>query len=166
MSQPRAAEGKVYRSVEQITEVLAPSRPGLRIVFTNGCFDILHVGHVSYLERARDLADILVVGVNSDESARRLSKGPDRPVNQEGDRCRVLAALECVDYVTAFTHDTPRETLAVLRPDIHCKGGDYRPENLPEGDVVASYGGRIVILPFVQGYSTTAILKRAKSQSS
>ena len=166
MTHCRTANAKIFPSAEDLARVLAPLRAGARLVFTNGCFDILHVGHVEYLEEARSLGDFLAVGVNSDASVRRLNKGPDRPVNREEDRCRVLAALECVDFVTIFAEDTPREILALLKPDTHCKGGDYRPEDLPEQEIVVANGGRVVILPFVTGYSTTAILKRAKSQDS
>lgn len=132
-------------------------RPG--IVFTNGCFDILHKGHIHTLCRARELGDLLVVGLNSDESVRRL-KGPSRPVNSQADRAFVLAALSCVDYVTYFSEDTPVETILELSPAVHVKGGDYRAEDLPEKTAVESRGGKIVVLPFEKGYSTTQILER------
>ncbi|MEQ9365846.1 MAG: D-glycero-beta-D-manno-heptose 1-phosphate adenylyltransferase [Leptospirales bacterium] len=130
------------------------------IVFTNGVFDLLHSGHVTYLNRARDLGHALVMGVNSDASVRRLNKGPERPLNALADRMLVLAGLACVDYLVAFEEDTPVETLEILRPQIHCKGGDYRPEDLPETATVEGYGGRVVVLPFVPGYSTTDLVKR------
>lgn len=157
------SSAKIRENRAQLKEDLAALDPNSTVVFTNGCFDILHVGHVDYLERARALGHVLVVAVNSDESVRRLGKGPDRPVNAAPDRCRVLAALECVDHVTVFGEDTPQETLALLQPHIHCKGGDYRAEELPEYETVSQYGGRVVILPFVPGYSTTSILHKAKS---
>ena len=149
---------RYYPEREKLKERLDELAPKKRIVFTNGCFDLLHVGHVSYLSRARDLGDVLVVGVNSDESVRSLNKGPNRPVNAAEDRCLVLAGLACVDYVTIFSESTPIETLKLLRPHIHVKGGDYKAEDLPERAVIESYGGKIVIIPFVPGYSTTSIL--------
>lgn len=154
---------KLYSSAKELAPTLGAIRGQKQIAFTNGCFDLLHVGHVTYLERARSLADVLIVGVNSDASARRLNKGPNRPVNDQIARARVLCALECVSYVLVFDEDTPAEVLGVLRPDIHCKGGDYTAAQLPEASVVASYGGRIEIIPFVDGFSTTDILRRAKT---
>ena len=137
---------------------------GKAVVFTNGCFDILHVGHIRYLEHAKSLGNYLVIGINSDDSVRKL-KGPARPLNSEMDRAEVVAALQAVDYVTLFTEDTPEEIIAELRPDIHVKGGDYRIEDLPEADVVHGYGGKVVILPFVDGKSTTSIVERIKDTS-
>ncbi len=163
MTGPWPTTNKVFSSREDLARHLESIRAGRRFVFTNGCFDILHVGHVTYLEQARELGDGLIVAVNSDASVRRLGKEPGRPINSQRDRCRILAALACVDLVLTFDEDTPRETLLIIRPDIHCKGGDYKPDTLPEADAVRSYGGRIVILPFVSGYSTTALLARAKS---
>ncbi len=135
-------------------------RRGKTLVFTNGVFDILHAGHVDYLEGARALGDMLVVGLNTDASARRLGKGPDRPVNSLEDRARVIGALRCVDAVLAFDEDTPVNLIAKLKPDIHVKGGDYQPQALPETPVVEAYGGTVVILPFLPGRSTTSILKK------
>lgn len=129
------------------------------IVFTNGCFDIIHRGHVDYLTRARSLGDLLIVGVNTDESVRRL-KGSGRPVVEQDDRAFVLAALACVDAVTLFDEDTPAELIAALLPDVLVKGGDYTPDQVVGRDVVESHGGRLVLLPFVTGRSTTAILQR------
>jgi rfaE bifunctional protein nucleotidyltransferase chain/domain len=133
-------------------------RASRRVVFTNGVFDILHAGHVRLLAQARALGDVLVVGVNTDASVRRLAKGPGRPVNPLADRLRVLAALACVDAVTAFGEDTPERLLRLLRPEILVKGADYRP-----GQVAgASHAGKVVLLPLVKGRSTTAILERAR----
>lgn len=134
---------------------------GQTVVFTNGCFDLLHVGHVQTLSRARAEGDRLVVGVNSDESVRRL-KGARRPVNPEADRAALLAALRCVDAVVIFAEDTPVETLEVLRPDIHVKGGDYKVEELPEAETVRAYGGRIVLIDLVPGRSTTSMIERSR----
>jgi D-beta-D-heptose 7-phosphate kinase/D-beta-D-heptose 1-phosphate adenosyltransferase len=122
------------------------------LVFTNGCFDVLHVGHIQYLEQSKNLGDRLIVGLNSDESVRRL-KGPTRPVNGQDDRRRMLKALRCVDEVVIFYDDTPYDLIVSLEPDIITKGGDYRPED------VVGYGlSRVVILPYVDGKSTTRIL--------
>jgi len=136
-----------------------------RLVFTNGVFDLLHPGHVSYLAEARALGDLLVVAVNGDASARRLSKGPDRPLVPALDRGYLLAALECVDIVTFFDEDTPRELIARLLPDILVKGGDYTPEGVAGGQEVAAAGGVVRILPFLPGYSTTELVRRIRSGS-
>lgn len=130
-----------------------------RVVFTNGCFDILHRGHVAYLTQARALGDRLVVGINTDRSVRRL-KGAGRPVVEQDDRAYVLAALACVDAVTLFDEDTPQELIAALVPDVLVKGGDYAPEQVVGRDVVESHGGRLVLIPFIEGRSTTRILHR------
>ncbi len=132
-----------------------------RLVFTNGCFDVLHRGHVEYLSAARALGDALVVGVNRDDSVRRL-KGPGRPVNPEEDRAIVLAALAAVDAVVLFGQDTPRELIAALLPDVLVKGGDYTPETVVGGAEVRAAGGEVVIAPLVPGRSTTSILERAR----
>jgi D-beta-D-heptose 7-phosphate kinase/D-beta-D-heptose 1-phosphate adenosyltransferase len=134
---------------------------GRRIVFTNGCFDLLHVGHARYLVAARELGDALVVGVNSDASVRAL-KGPARPLVPEGERAELLAALRAVDYVTLFPEPTPEAVIELLRPDIHVKGGDYRLEDLPEAESVRRAGGRVVLLPFTAGRSTTALVERIR----
>jgi D-beta-D-heptose 7-phosphate kinase / D-beta-D-heptose 1-phosphate adenosyltransferase len=127
----------------------------LSLVFTNGCFDILHVGHIQYLEESKKLGDRLVVGLNSDASVRRL-KGNDRPVNSQEDRMRMLMALRCVDEVVIFYDDTPYDLIVSLQPDIVTKGGDYLPEN------VVGYGlADVVVLPYVDGKSTTRILNHA-----
>ncbi len=139
---------------------LSALRGGKTLVFTNGVFDILHAGHVSYLEAARALGDLLVVGLNSDESVRRLGKGPERPLNTLEDRMRVVGALRCVDAVLGFEEDTPERLISELRPDIHVKGGDYRAEDLPESSVVQGYGGKVVILPLLPGRSTTSLVKK------
>ena len=132
-----------------------------RLVFTNGVFDLLHRGHVEYLWAARSLGDTLVVAVNSDDSVRRL-KGPERPINPLEDRMYVLAALGCVDAVTPFGEDTPRELIAALLPDVLVKGGDYRPEEVVGGQEVRDAGGEVMILPFLEGRSTTRIIRRMR----
>ncbi|MGV9615337.1 D-glycero-beta-D-manno-heptose 1-phosphate adenylyltransferase [Nocardia xishanensis] len=136
---------------------------GARIVFTNGCFDVLHAGHIAYLDEAKRLGDILVVAVNSDRSVRRL-KGPDRPVNAEGDRCAVLAALRCVDHVTIFDEDTPAELLRATEPDLYVKGGDYQPETLPESPIVRAYGGEVRVLGYLADHSTSAMIDRIRGR--
>jgi rfaE bifunctional protein nucleotidyltransferase chain/domain len=132
---------------------------GKKLVTTNGCFDILHVGHVRILEAAREFGDELIVGVNSDDSVKRL-KGPSRPVNSEADRAEVLAALKSVSYVWIFGEDTPVEFLKLVKPDVHVKGADYSPSQLAETPIVESFGGRVEILQLVPGKSTTNIVNR------
>lgn len=148
----------------RLRETVARERGnGARIVFTNGCFDVLHAGHIAYLEEAARLGDVLIVAVNSDSGVRRL-KGPDRPVNSQRDRCAVLAALRCVDHVTVFDTDTPAELLRSLRPDLYVKGGDYRPELLPETPVVHGYGGEVRILGYLADRSTSATIERIRAR--
>jgi len=130
-------------------------------VFTNGCFDILHAGHVSYLYRAAALADLLIVGLNSDSSVAGL-KGPKRPLVPQVDRAFVLAGLSMVDYVVFFEQSTPVELIQCLRPDIHVKGGDYTEAELPEAALVRASGGRVVVLPFLEGRSSTEIIDRIR----
>jgi D-glycero-beta-D-manno-heptose 1-phosphate adenylyltransferase len=130
------------------------------LIFTNGVFDVLHRGHVVYLEQARALGASLVVALNTDASARRLGKGPDRPLNAEADRAMVIAALQSADLVTWFDEDTPQQLIAELRPDVIVKGGDYDMATLPETKLVAGWGGRAVAIPFVDGYSTTALVRK------
>jgi len=133
---------------------------GLRVVFTNGCFDLLHPGHVAYLEEARGLGEALMVAVNTDASVRRLEKGAGRPVNPEGDRARVLAGLAAVDRVVLFDEDTPLELLTLLQPDVLVKGGDYRVEDIVGREAVQARGGVVRVIPFIPGYSTSALLER------
>jgi D-beta-D-heptose 7-phosphate kinase/D-beta-D-heptose 1-phosphate adenosyltransferase len=135
---------------------------GRTIVLTNGCFDVLHLGHVRYLEQARSLGDILIVGLNSDASVRVL-KGSDRPVNPELDRAGVLGALSCVDSVVVFEEATPARLITEIRPDVYVKGGDYTAEALPERALVESLGGRVTTLDHVTGRSTTSLLARIRS---
>jgi len=131
------------------------------VVFTNGCFELLHRGHVEYLAQARALGDVLVVGLNSDASVRRL-KGAGRPLVAEADRAAVVAALRCVDAVTVFDEDTPLELISTLLPDVLVKGGDYHLDDIVGREVVEEAGGEVRVLPFVVGYSTTKILDRLK----
>ncbi len=136
------------------------------IVFTNGCFDILHIGHVTYLAEAKKLGDVLIIGLNSDESVRRLKGSPNgiaRPLNDEKDRAAVLSALRSVDYVCIFGEDTPLDLITVLKPDVLVKGGDYTPETIIGTDVVQHHGGKVVVIPFVQGKSTTNIIEKIRA---
>ena len=134
-----------------------------KIVFTNGCFDVLHYGHVRYLLEAKKLGDILVVGLNSDESVRRL-KGPTRPVNGEKERAFVLAALACIDYVVIFGEDTPKELIETVIPDVLVKGGDYDLSNIVGADFVTQNGGTVTTIPFVEGFSSTHIIEQLKTE--
>ena len=132
---------------------------GQKVVFTNGCFDILHAGHVRYLNEARAQGDCLVLGLNSDESVRRL-KGPSRPVNNELDRAEVVGALESVDYVVLFGEQTAETLIAKVRPAVYVKGGDYTLDTLPEAKIVQSYGGRVHFVQMVPGRSTTNVIRK------
>lgn len=132
------------------------------VVFTNGVFDVLHRGHATYLAQARALGASLVVALNSDASAKRLGKGPDRPLNNEADRAALIAALGCVSLVTWFDEDTPLSLITALRPDVLVKGGDYDMATLPETQIVLAYGGRAMAIPFVDGYSTTALVQKIR----
>lgn len=134
-------------------------RRGRRLVFTNGVFDILHAGHVQILSQCRELGDLLIVGVNSDPSVRRLGKGPERPIHTVTDRIIVLEGLRAVDAAVVFEEDTPSELISILKPEIHVKGGDYVAADLPETAVVESYGGKVVILPLLEGRSTTRAVR-------
>lgn len=133
------------------------------LIFTNGVFDILHRGHVTYLDQAARLGASLIVGVNTDDSVRRLGKGEDRPLNGQDDRAALLAALACVDGVVLFSEDTPLELIQALRPDVIVKGGDYDMDALPETAVVRGWGGRAVAIPFEHQRSTTALLRKIRT---
>ncbi len=152
---------KVLSVSELCRELDERRRHGQRVAFTNGCFDLLHAGHVEYLQAARAQADVLIVAVNSDESVRQL-KGPGRPVNTLDARLRVLTSLQAVDYVTVFSEATPLELIKALRPDVLVKGADYRKEDVVGGDFVESYGGKVYLAPLREGYSTTSILEKLK----
>lgn len=160
MSTPLPPAARILSRTELVQRFGRPRSQ--RVVFTNGCFDILHRGHVEYLYAARALGDALVVGVNTDDSVRRL-KGEGRPVNRELDRAFVLAGLGCVDAVTLFDEDTPAALIAALLPDVLVKGGDYTPETVVGRDTVEQAGGRVVIIPLVHGHSTTGTLERLRS---
>lgn len=157
---PRPPADKILTRAEAVKR-LGPGRP-FRLVFTNGCFDLLHPGHVDCLERARRLGDALLVAVNTDRSVRRLGKGPDRPLMGQDARARLVAALECVDRVTLFDEETPEALIAEVQPDVLVKGGDYSEDEVIGAEVVRTQGGRVVILPRVPGYSTSALARRIR----
>ena len=159
LNAPSSLERKLLPKSAADAAGLASLRP---LVFSNGVFDVLHKGHVLYLQAARKLGAALLVAVNSDASARQLGKGPDRPLNREFDRAIVVAALESVTYVTLFDEATPCELIQRCRPEVYVKGGDYDIEALPETALVRSWGGSSVAIPFIDGYSTTALLRRIR----
>ena len=156
-------EAKIL-SAQQSVERIAGGQWPKPLVFTNGVFDILHRGHVTYLDEAAQLGATLVVGVNSDASAKRLGKGPDRPLNTATDRAALLAALECVAAVVVFDEDTPLEIIGQLRPDIIVKGGDYNMQVLPESKLVESWGGKAVAIPFEFARSTTNLVEKIRQR--
>lgn len=151
---------KVLGRSEARTLVGEWKEKGLRVVFTNGCFDILHRGHVQLLSQAAALGDRLVVGLNKDESVQRLEKGKERPIIDERSRAIVLASLHCVDAVVPFEEDTPLELIRTFLPDVLVKGGDYSEDEVVGKEVVEANGGRVVLLPLLEGYSTSAIVDR------
>jgi len=152
-------------SREKLRDILEKERQqGKRVVFTNGCFDILHAGHVRYLAQARRLGDLLVLALNTDRSVRAI-KGPERPVVSEKERAFVAAALESVDYVTFFDDETPLSLIGELRPDILVKGGDWDVDGVVGGDLVRSRGGKVIILPYLEGASTTNIIEKIRRLS-
>lgn len=147
---------KERKDLRRIIEDL--KKNGKRIVFTNGCFDLLHVGHIRYLEKGKSLGDVLVVGVNSDQSVRIL-KGPKRPILPEGERAEILSGLGCVDYITLFDEPTPLELISSLQPHILVKGGDWTKETTVGKEVVERSGGEVVIIPFIEGSSTSNLIE-------
>jgi rfaE bifunctional protein nucleotidyltransferase chain/domain len=151
-----------YNEMKSIAEKLKAD--GKKIVFTNGCFDILHAGHVRYLQAARELGDCLILGLNSDQSVRTL-KGPTRPINNQDDRAEVLSALSAVDYVVIFEEPTAECMINEIKPSIYVKGGDYDVKDLPEAVIVANYGGKTVLIPEVVGKSSSNIISKITSQN-
>lgn len=150
--------------LSQKLEKILSQRDGKKIVFTNGCFDILHSGHVTYLNEAKSLGDFLVIGLNSDESVKRL-KGAERPINKELDRKLLLENLRSIDAVELFSEDTPYDLIKEIRPDILVKGGDWQPEEIIGHDIVHSYNGKVQSLTFKDGYSTTSIIGQVQGKS-
>src|SRR3977135_1964750 len=157
------ALSRIVTRSELITIVEIERRSGKRIVLANGCFDVLHVGHVRYLEAARALGDLLIVGVNSDEQARRL-KGAGRPLMPQDQRAEIISAIEAVDLVTIFSEPTVEELLLALKPDIHAKGTDYTEASVPERDVVRSFGGRVAIVGDPKDHSSTEMVEKVSSK--
>ena len=157
---PPAFLNKITSREDAPARIAALPRP---VVFTNGVFDVLHCGHATYLAQARQLGASLVVALNTDASARRLGKGPERPLNRQEDRAALMAALESVSLVTWFDEDTPLELITELRPDLLVKGGDYDMDTLAETAVVKAWGGRALAIAFVEGYSTTALVKKIRA---
>ncbi len=157
------AQTKLLGSPALARRLAALRRRGKRIVFTNGCFDLIHPGHVRYLRKAKQLGDVLVVALNSDASVRRL-KGPTRPLVRQRDRCEVMAALEMVDFVTLFNTETPYTLIARLQPDVLVKGGDWSPDRIVGADLVRARGGTVRSLRFAPGYSTTRLVERIRKK--
>lgn len=150
------AQSKIYEADQLVKKVGSWKKKGEKIVFTNGCFDILHAGHIKYLEAAAQKGDRLIVAVNSDESVTKL-KGPDRPINVLASRLYLVASLQSVDAVCPFSEDTPINVIEMLKPDVLVKGGDYKIEDIVGAKEVTSYGGQVEVIPYVDGYSTTKI---------
>lgn len=156
--------GQVLRR-EEITQLIKNlHNEGKTVVTTNGCFDILHVGHVRYLQKTKSFADVLIVLLNSDKSVRSI-KGPTRPINNENDRAEILCALSCVDYVVMFDEDSPRNLLDEMKPDVYTKGADYTMETLPEADIMRKNSTRVEFISFVEGKSTTGIIEKMSRES-
>jgi len=162
MNTYKRLKNKILTNNELDDILLQIREKGLTIGFTNGCFDILHKGHIRYLADASDLADVFIIGLNTDSSVKRL-KGPNRPLQDQESRAISLSALVFIDYVVMFGEDTPLELLKIIRPNILVKGGDYQVETIVGYDLVTSYGGKVITLPLVKGYSTTSIIKKISS---
>ena len=151
------------KSLEDIKAIVVAARiDGKRVAFTNGCFDLLHRGHVHVLREARACADLLIVGINSDQSVKQI-KGPTRPVLPESDRCKLLAAMEMVDFVVLFNEPDPGNLISAIRPDVLVKGGDWNTEKIIGAELVEEAGGRVVVVPYIKGFSTTEIIERIKN---
>ncbi len=155
--------GQVLTQERLIPTIERMRANGKRIVFTNGCFDLMHIGHTRYLQEAKSLGDVLVVGVNSDASVRSLEKGSDRPIVPEAQRAEVVAALGCVDFVVIFTESDPGRLIAAVQPDVLVKGGDWALDQIVGRDVVEAHGGLVRTIPLVPGLSTTTLLQRIRS---
>ena len=155
----KPATSKIFDLQGLVDQIAIWRKNGDQLVFTNGCFDILHAGHIKYLEEASMLGQRMIVAVNDDESVQRL-KGPTRPINILDSRLYLLASLSCIDGVVPFSEDTPLEVIKTIRPDILVKGGDYRPETIVGAEEVVSWGGKVEVIPFVDGFSTTRLENR------
>jgi rfaE bifunctional protein nucleotidyltransferase chain/domain len=160
MSFHKLLKDKIISKEKALGRLIALRTSEKKIVFTNGCFDILHPGHVDYLFQARDQGDYLVLGLNTDASVKLLEKAPNRPVNDENTRALVLAGLACVDAIVFFDEETPYDLIKYLQPDVLVKGNDYKPEDIAGYDIVKAKGGEIVTVPILEGYSTTALINK------
>lgn len=163
MSFHQQLKHKIISKDEALKKTEALKKENKRIVFTNGCFDILHPGHVDYLSQARDLGDFMVLGLNTDHSVRLLNKAPNRPINNEMTRATVLAGLACIDAIVFFDEGTPLELISYLKPNVLVKGNDYKVEQIVGYDVVKANGGEIITIPLLEGFSTTALIKKILS---
>ena len=151
---------KVVSQDQALKELKAWREKNKKIVFTNGCFDIIHPGHIDYLSQARDLGDILVLGLNTDQSVRRLNKGSNRPINDQGTRAYVLAGLASVDLIVFFDEETPYNLIKLLQPNVLVKGKDYEVEKIIGYDILKENGGEVITIPFLEGYSTSSLIKK------
>ncbi len=151
---------KVVSQDQALKNLKAWREKNKKIVFTNGCFDIVHPGHIDYLSQARDLGDILVLGLNTDQSVRRLNKGSNRPINDERTRAYVLAGLACVDLIVFFDEETPYNLIKLLQPNVLVKGNDYEVEKIIGFDILKENGGEVITIPFLEGYSTSSLIKK------
>lgn len=163
MSHHKSIQNKIFKGVSELEEQVATwHKSGNKVVFTNGCFDLLHRGHVDYLAKAADAGDKLIIGVNTDASVSKL-KGPQRPIQDEQSRLQILASLQCVDAVILFDEQTPYELIDALQPDVLVKGSDYKPENIVGYDIVKAKGGDVITIDFIEGFSTSAIEKKIRN---
>ncbi len=160
MSFHNQLKNKIVAKENALRSINGQKLKGRKIVFTNGCFDILHPGHVDYLTQARDLGNFLVLGLNTDNSVKRLNKAPNRPVNTENWRAYILAALACVDLIVLFDEETPLELITFLKPDVLVKGNDYKAEDIVGYDVVKANGGEVITIPLLEGFSTTKLIEK------
>ncbi|MBL7920915.1 MAG: D-glycero-beta-D-manno-heptose 1-phosphate adenylyltransferase [Bacteroidia bacterium] len=163
MSFHQQLKNKIVSKEEALQKIKAQKFNGKKIVFTNGCFDIIHPGHVDYLSQARDLGDFLILGLNTDNSVKQLQKAPNRPINNEQARASVLAALASIDLIILFDEETPYELISFLKPDVLVKGNDYEVEKIVGYDVVIANGGKVITIPFLEGFSTTNLIKKILS---
>jgi D-glycero-beta-D-manno-heptose 1-phosphate adenylyltransferase len=155
---------KILSKEQVFNKINSLQKTNNRIVFTNGCFDILHPGHVDYLCQARDLGDFLILGLNTDESVKRLNKAPNRPINNEYARASVLAGLACIDAIVLFNEETPLELITFLKPTILVKGNDYIAQKIVGYEVVTANGGQVITIPFLEGFSTTGLIKKIMTE--
>ena len=163
MSFHEEIKNKILSKEAALQKINLQKSDGKKIVFTNGCFDIIHPGHVDYLAQARDLGGVLVLGLNTDASVKRLNKAPNRPINNELARAAVLAGMACIDYIILFNEETPYELIKFLQPDVLVKGDDYEVEKIVGYDVVTANGGKVITIPFLEGFSTTKLIEKILS---